>query len=52
MGALQSRHAAARLFLPGSQALIKFVRTTVFAERANELTGYDVNEVGHVRWVN
>jgi putative molybdopterin biosynthesis protein len=39
-------------FLEGAQALFKFVRTAAFRERAAELTGYDVSEVGEVRWVN
>jgi len=39
-------------FLPGLQALFKFVRTVTFRERASELTGYDVSEAGNVRWVN
>ena len=39
-------------FLPGLQALFKFVRTTTFRDRASELSGYDVSEAGNVRWVN
>jgi excisionase family DNA binding protein len=39
-------------FLKGAQGLFKFVRTAAFRERAAELTGYDVSEVGEVRWVN
>src|SRR5262249_31803540 len=39
-------------FLPGLQALFKFVRTATFRERASELTGCDVSEAGNVRWVN
>ena len=39
-------------FLPGLQALFKFVRTATFRERASELTGYDVSDAGNVRWVN
>jgi putative molybdopterin biosynthesis protein len=39
-------------FLPGLQALFKFVGTATFRERASELTGYDVSEAGNVRWVN
>jgi putative molybdopterin biosynthesis protein len=39
-------------FLEGAQALFKFVRTAAFRERAAELRGYDVSEVGEVRWVN
>jgi excisionase family DNA binding protein len=39
-------------FLPGPQALFTFLRTAAFRERAAELGGYDVGEVGEVRWVN
>jgi molybdate-binding protein len=39
-------------FLPGLQALFKFVRTAAFRERAKELAGYDVSDAGEVRWVN
>ncbi len=39
-------------FLPGLQALFKFVGTATFRERASELTGYDVSDAGNVRWVN
>jgi excisionase family DNA binding protein len=39
-------------FLPGPQALFGLVRTAAFRERANELGGYDVSEVGAVRLVN
>jgi molybdate-binding protein len=39
-------------FLPGPQALVKFMRTSAFRERAAELTGYDVADTGDVRWVN
>jgi excisionase family DNA binding protein len=39
-------------FLPGPQALFGFVRTAPFAERARELSGYDVSESGEVRFVN
>jgi excisionase family DNA binding protein len=39
-------------FLPGPQALFKFVQTAAFRERANELAGYDVSEAGNVRSVN
>ena len=39
-------------FLPGPQALFKFIRTAAFRERAAELTGYDVGETGEVRRVN
>jgi putative molybdopterin biosynthesis protein len=39
-------------FLPGPQALTKFMRTAAFRDRAAELTGYDVSDTGEVRWVN
>ena len=39
-------------FLPGPQALFGFMRGTVFAERAAELSGYDVTASGSVRHVN
>ena len=39
-------------FLPGPQALFAFMRTAAFRERANELGGYDIGEVGSVRLVN
>jgi putative molybdopterin biosynthesis protein len=39
-------------FLPGPQALFKFVRTAAFRARAAELGGYDVSEAGDVRLVN
>ncbi len=39
-------------FLPGPQALFRFIRTAAFRERAAELGGYDVGEVGEVRRVN
>jgi len=38
-------------FLPGPQALFGFLRRRAFAERARELTGYDVAAVGEVRRV-
>jgi molybdate-binding protein len=38
-------------FLPGPQALFGFLRTRAFAERARELTGYDVATAGEVRRV-
>jgi excisionase family DNA binding protein len=38
-------------FLPGQQALFGFLRTRAFADRARELTGYDVAAVGEVRRV-
>jgi putative molybdopterin biosynthesis protein len=39
-------------FLPGPQALFKFIGTAAFRDRAAELSGYDVSEVGEVRLVN
>jgi excisionase family DNA binding protein len=39
-------------FLPGPQALFRFVRSAAFHERAGELGGYDVSAVGDVRLVN
>ncbi|HEY7244031.1 MAG TPA: helix-turn-helix transcriptional regulator [Xanthobacteraceae bacterium] len=39
-------------FLPGPQALFRFLRSTAFRERAGELGGYDVGVVGDVRLVN
>jgi putative molybdopterin biosynthesis protein len=39
-------------FLPGPQALFKFMRTAAFRDRATELSGYDVSEAGEVRLVN
>jgi putative molybdopterin biosynthesis protein len=39
-------------FLPAQQALFAFLRTKTFADRARELTGYDVAEAGEVRLVN
>jgi excisionase family DNA binding protein len=39
-------------FLPGPQALFKFMRTGAFRDRAAELSGYDVSEAGEVRLVN
>jgi excisionase family DNA binding protein len=39
-------------FLPGPQALFNFLRTAAFGDRARELGGYDVRQVGHVRKVN
>ncbi len=39
-------------FLPGPQSLFAFARTAGFRERAAELGGYDVGEVGRVRLVN
>jgi molybdate-binding protein len=39
-------------FLPAAQALFAFLRSSVFAERARELRGYDIEEAGQVRLVN
>lgn len=39
-------------FLPAQQTLFRFLRSPALRERATELTGYDVAEVGEVRWVN
>jgi excisionase family DNA binding protein len=39
-------------FRPPLQALFRFVRTAAFRERAGELSGYDVSEVGDVRGVD
>ena len=39
-------------FLPGPQALFRFIGTAAFRERAAELGGYDVSEAGEVRWLN
>ncbi len=39
-------------FLPGPQALFRFIRTATFHERSGELTGYDLGEAGEVRLVN
>ncbi len=39
-------------FLPGPQALFDFARTPALRERAAELGGYDVTELGKVRLVN
>ncbi|MGZ5864799.1 MAG: substrate-binding domain-containing protein [Xanthobacteraceae bacterium] len=38
-------------FLPGPQALFKFMRTVAFRERAGELGGYDVTAAGDVQLV-
>lgn len=46
--AMRQRH----YFLPGLQALAKFVRTEAFHARGRELTGYDTAEAGDVRHVN
>ena len=39
-------------FLPGPQALVKFMRMATFREHAAELSGYDVGATGEVLWVN
>ena len=39
-------------FLPGPQRLFAFLRSAAFRERAGELEGYDIDDVGHVRLVN
>jgi putative molybdopterin biosynthesis protein len=39
-------------FLPGLQALFKFLRTEPFHARGRELTGYDISAAGDVRQVN
>lgn len=39
-------------FLPGPQRLFAFLRSAAFRERARELEGYDIDEVGDVRLVN
>jgi putative molybdopterin biosynthesis protein len=39
-------------FLPGPQALFGFLQSAAFAERAAELSGYDVTASGSVRHVN
>jgi excisionase family DNA binding protein len=39
-------------FLPPAQALVRFMRTEAFRQRADELGGYDVGEAGEVRLVN
>ena len=39
-------------FLPGPQALVDFLRTAAFRERAAELKGYDVAATGSVRHIN
>ena len=53
LGALRPGAAPARLFpRRGRRRCSRFVRTAAFAERARELQGYDVTEVGGVRLVN
>ncbi len=39
-------------FLPGPQALFRFMRANAFRDRAGELTGYDTGAAGEVRLVN
>ena len=39
-------------FLPGPQALVDFLRTAAFRERAAELKGYDIAATGSVRHIN
>ena len=39
-------------FLPGLQALFRFLRTEALHVRGRELTGYDTGEAGEVRQVN
>jgi molybdate-binding protein len=39
-------------FLPGPQALLRFMRTRAFAERSAELGGYDIADAGEVRFVS
>lgn len=39
-------------FLPGPQRLFAFLRSGAFAERAAELSGYDIGDAGHVRFVS
>ena len=38
-------------FRPGPQTLLKFMRGSMFRERAEEFGGYDVASAGDVRWV-
>jgi molybdate-binding protein len=38
-------------FRPAQQKLLAFARTTAFARRAAEMTGYDVTDTGTVRYV-
>ena len=45
---LRQRH----YFMPGPQAVFRFVRSPVFRERAAELAGYDIDAIGDVRLVN
>ncbi len=37
-------------FEPNVQALLAFARTTAFTARAAHLSGYDITELGKVRW--
>lgn len=39
-------------FVPGPQALFKFLRIAIFHKRAAELGGYDVSDAGDVRLVD
>ena len=39
-------------FMPGPQALFRFMREPAFRRHSDELTGYDVAEAGTVRHVN
>jgi putative molybdopterin biosynthesis protein len=39
-------------FMKGQQALFEFMRHGVLRDRANELGGYDVSDIGAVRLVN
>ncbi len=45
---LRQRH----YFMPGPQAMFRFVRSLMFRERAAELGGYDIDAIGDVRLVN
>lgn len=37
-------------FEPPMQALLSFIRTPEFQERAAKMTGYDIHEIGTVQW--
>ena len=39
-------------FLPGPQMLFNFLRSAAFSQRAAELGGYDISDIGAVRMVN
>jgi len=39
-------------FMPGPQALFDFMHQPVLRDRADELGGYDVSDMGVVRLVN